>query len=576
MGSASESSEPYLHADEIAGAIDPAQDNVLLRRVLDGPARQRLHLLLFVNSVCVVALVATWVAIIVAAPTPATVEAAIALTALMAIACTDVMRLVQTLGLGVFAHAMRDPVPMAPPTGVRIAALTTIVPSSEPIELIDSTLRAMTQLDHDGTLDVWVLDEGDSPVVRELAARLGVNHFSRAHRPEYNTEAGTFRAATKAGNHNAWRVEHGDRYDFVAQVDPDHTPLPSFLTRTLGYFRDRDVAFVVAPQVYGNAHENWVARAAAAQGYVFAAVVQRGGNSFETPLLIGTNHVYRVEAWQTIDGYQDSLIEDHLTGMVVQGTVNPCTGQQWRGVYTPDILAVGEGPVAWADYFRQQQRWSAGVWEIIKSRRSRATLRLTRGQRWAYAFLQSFYPTVGLSWLVGLAATVIFACGLVNPTTAPAGWAIALAWSAALASWVALFTWLRAWNLSPHERTEGVLRSWCMTLFAAPIYAWSAICMLSGRRGHYHVTGKGALRRRDTPGVFVIHLSCATAIVAAVGIGWIAGAPFSAATVWAILCLAACLAPPSMSLVSALRTGTLPWRCHDSRRRSLRRRISSR
>ena len=35
-------------------------------------------------------------------------------------------------------------------------------------------------------------------------------------------------------------------------MDPDHVPQPYFLTRTIGYFRDPDVAFVVAPQVYGN------------------------------------------------------------------------------------------------------------------------------------------------------------------------------------------------------------------------------------------------------------------------------------------------------------------------------------
>jgi cellulose synthase/poly-beta-1,6-N-acetylglucosamine synthase-like glycosyltransferase len=35
-------------------------------------------------------------------------------------------------------------------------------------------------------------------------------------------------------------------------MDPDHVPRKNFLMRTLGYFKDQDVAFVVAPQVYGN------------------------------------------------------------------------------------------------------------------------------------------------------------------------------------------------------------------------------------------------------------------------------------------------------------------------------------
>ena len=415
------SGDRYVGGEDIAGSIDQDCESLSFRSVINARDRWVLVALLTFSLASATTLIAALLLTARSVDGLATARTTLGVIVLIAIGIADGLRLIQTLGLGVFALAMRDPVPMRPLAGARVAILTTIVPSVEPIELVVRTLSAMRSLDYDGVLDAWILDEEDSPVVRAQAERLGVRYFTRAHRPKYNTAAGTFRAGTKAGNHNAWRVEHGSDYDVVAQVDPDHVPRRSFLQRTLGYFRDPDVAFVVAPQVYGNAFESWVARAAAAQGYVFAGVVQRGGNAFAAPLLIGTNHVYRVDAWEQIGGYQDSLIEDHLTGMVVEGTPNPVTGGKWKGVYTPDILAVGEGPATWADFFRQQQRWSAGVWAIVMNRRSRAHLRLDGRQRLAYVFLQSFYPTIGASWLVGLAATVVYLSGIGSASASNAG-----------------------------------------------------------------------------------------------------------------------------------------------------------
>jgi cellulose synthase (UDP-forming) len=54
--------------------------------------------------------------------------------------------------------------------------------------------------------------------------------------------------------------------------------------------------------VYGDAQSDFVAHGAAAQAYVFHGVVQRGGNGLAAPLLIGTNHVYRVATWRQIGG----------------------------------------------------------------------------------------------------------------------------------------------------------------------------------------------------------------------------------------------------------------------------------
>ncbi len=132
--------------------------------------------------------------------------------------------------------------PPYPPTGLRVAFITSFVPASESIDVLRQTLASMIVADYPH--DTWVLDEGDSAAVRGLCHLLGVRHFSRHGKAHYNTETGQFLRKSKGGNHNSWYAEYADDYDVVAQVDSDFKVRRDFLTRTLGHFRNQRVAFV--------------------------------------------------------------------------------------------------------------------------------------------------------------------------------------------------------------------------------------------------------------------------------------------------------------------------------------------
>src|SRR5262249_58730630 len=127
-----------------------------------------------------------------------------ALVGFLLVIAVELIRLTQNAAMWIFAFHAYDPVPVVPPTGLRVALLTTIVPASEPLEVAERTLRKMREIRHTGPVDVWILDEGNDPRVRELAARLGCRHFSRLGRPEYNQKTGEVPARTNAGHHNAW------------------------------------------------------------------------------------------------------------------------------------------------------------------------------------------------------------------------------------------------------------------------------------------------------------------------------------------------------------------------------------
>ncbi|MFI7428804.1 glycosyltransferase family 2 protein [Micromonospora sp. NPDC049836] len=466
----------------------------------------------------------------------------------------ELIRLAQNVVVWMFAFHARDPVPVDPPVGLRVALLTTIVPSKEPLDVVERTLRRLRQIVYCGQVDVWILDEGDDPAVRELAARLGVRHFSRKGRPEYNRPSGEFRACTKSGNHNAWRAEHEEHYDVVANVDPDHVPLPNFLERTLGYFRDPDVAFVVTPQVYGNMHQNFVAHGASVQQYLYNGLIARGGNGLDAPLLTGTGHLYRPAAWRTIGGYQDSIIEDHLTSIRVHAATNPRTGNQWKGVYTPDVVAIGEGPTSWADYFNQQKRWAAGICEIIVRPELRAPRELPSRRRWQYRLLQFYYPSVAVSLLLGNLATAMYLLTGVSAAQLDVTvWSVL--WSATIGTWFLLWLWLRRFNIAPHEREEIGMVGMALALFAGPVYVAAGCTALLRRKLGFVVTAKGKLRTSESIGTFRLHLGWAAVAAALLVASFPLGHTAPLLRVWPALTLLTGLGPPLIALAGRLRAG---------------------
>jgi hypothetical protein len=314
------------------------------------------------------------------------------------------------------------------------------------------------------------------------------------------------------------------------------------------------VAFVVAPQVYGNMYENWVAHGASVQQYLFSGVVERAGNGLDAPLLIGTNHLYRPSAWQEIGGYQDAMVEDHMTGMRVQGTVNPRSGNNWLGVYTPDVLAIGEGPASWTDYFNQQKRWSYGIWEILLKPKLKAGIRLERRQRLLYGLVQFYYPSVGATTLLGTVATAIYLLLGITAIRMNGGQWLAL-WSASMISWLTLWLWLRRFNLAEHERRETGWHGMVLALFAGPVYVAAGAIALLRRPLAYAVTAKGSLRTRDSFKTFRLHVLWATASLALLAASFSFHHDLVALRIWALFAVAAGLGPPAIALTGRLRSG---------------------
>src|ERR1700733_2125817 len=337
-------------------------------------------------------------------------------------------------------------------------------------------------------------------------------------------------ARTKGGNHNAWYAVHGARYDIVATVDTDFSVRRDFLTRTLGHFRDPSVGFVGTPQVYGNT-ENWIARGAAQQTYLFYGPIMRALSSLGMTLLIGANHVVRVRALREVGWYQGHLTEDLATGKRFHAA-------RWRSVYVPEPLAVGEGPTTWGAFFAQQYRWAAGCISIFLTHTPGPNLAMRPRHGLAYFLLDQFYFS-GVRFAVAQALLLLYFVAGWTPADIPL--VPLLTWYLPLLAWQqVMIRALQGFNVRPDEEGGTYLEARLVTIGAIPVYFLAFIGVVAGRRTTFRITQKGDHADLATDPVSVLRPQFVVCGLMAFGIvaGWALGHRLWAFDAWALVTIA--------------------------------------
>ncbi len=242
----------------------------------------------------------------------------------------------------------------------------------ESLDVISTTVRAAMAIH--GRHTTWILDDGDSDEVRDLAARMGCNYVRRMGS-----------SGAKAGNiNNALSVA---KAEFFVVLDADFVAKTNFLYETIPFMEDSNVAFVQAPQVYGNLN-NIVSRGAGFIQMVFYRFIQPGRNEFNAAFCVGTNVLFRRAAIKDIGGiYTQSKSEDIWTSILLHE-------RGWRSVFQPKELAVGETPDTIEAYSKQQLRWATGGFEILFTHNPLSPRRrLHMDQRLMYFVTCTFYFT---------------------------------------------------------------------------------------------------------------------------------------------------------------------------------------
>ena len=359
----------------------------------------------------------------------------------------------------------------------------------EDVDVVRRTVSAALAMR--GWHTVWVLDDGRSDEVRDLATELGARYVRRLST-----------GGAKAGNINhALTLARGELF---AVFDADFVPQPDFLHETVPFFADDDVAFVQTPQTYGNL-DSIVSRGAGYMQAVFYRFIQPGRNRFNAAFCVGTNVVFRRSAIDQVGGlYADSKSEDVWTSLLLHE-------RGWRSVYIPTTLAVGDTPETIEAYSKQQLRWATGGFEIMLthwpwSRRRRLTI----DQRVQYTVTATHYLT-GIAPLLLLLVPplqIFFNLTPMNLSTTP------LTWFAYYSGFYVLQVLLAFYSLGSFR--------WEVLLLAAvsfPIYLRALVNVLLRRDQAWNVTGaKGAYRSPFAfiqPQVLMFVLLAATTVVGA-------------------------------------------------------------
>ena len=155
----------------------------------------------------------------------------------------------------------------------------------EDLDVLRNTYYFTSQMTWPGELRVWVLDDGDQPEVKELAAEFGFEYVVRPNRGHMK----------KAGNlRHAFRLT---KADFIVILDADFCPRPDYLDHTVPYMDDPAVGIVQTPQFFETSRAmNWLERTAGARQELFYRWVQPSRDRAGAAACVGSCAVLRLSA----------------------------------------------------------------------------------------------------------------------------------------------------------------------------------------------------------------------------------------------------------------------------------------
>ena len=342
----------------------------------------------------------------------------------------------------------------------------------EPLEKIARTATAAVAIR--GKHNTWILDDGQSDAVRDLAGDLGVRYIRRL------TNHGA-----KAGNVNhALAIAAGE---YFAIFDADFVPSEDFLYETLPFFIDDNVAFVQTPQSYGNM-KNLVSRGAGFMQSVFYRFIQPGRNRFNAAFCVGTNVLFRRVAVEDVGGMcTDSKSEDVWTSLRLHE-------RGWRSIYIALTLAVGDAPETIEDYAKQQLRWASGGFEILLQRNPLSPrTKLTIDQRIQY-FVTATHYLVGITPLLLIFVPPLEIYFDLRPVNLTVTWI----------TWLLFYLGFYGLQILLAFHTMGSFRFETLVMAAVsfPIYIRAFINVFSGHEQKWHVTGSAG--KRVSPFNFIV------------------------------------------------------------------------
>jgi cellulose synthase (UDP-forming) len=283
-----------------------------------------------------------------------------------------------------FYFTVWRPLRRAAPPPLEGRTVDVFIPTvSEPLTVLRKTLLACKKLTYPHR--TVVLDDGNRKEVKELCDELGCTYIAR---PSHDD--------AKAGN-----VNYGlqlSNAEFIAIFDADHAPLPRFIDRLIGYFKDDEVAFVQSPQAFYNI-DSFMHRVDEQKKYVwgeqglFYDLIQPGRDRWNAAYFVGSCALMRRKALDDIGGFATgSITEDMMTSIRLQA-------EGWSSVYHNETLAYGIAAETILPFHIQRRRWGLGGWQVFFKANPLFVRGLSFQQRLCY-LASLIYPIEGFQKFV--------------------------------------------------------------------------------------------------------------------------------------------------------------------------------
>lgn len=224
---------------------------------------------------------------------------------------------------------------------------------NEPTFILRRTIIGCQALDYPNK-KIYLLDDTRRREMAELAQELQCEYITR-----------TDNLYAKAGNlNNALTKTEGE---LIVIFDADFIPTTNFLTRTVGFFTDSNIALVQTPQSFYNADP--IARNLGLENIltseeeVFYRQIQPIRDGADSVVCAGTSFVVRRSALLETGGFvTESLSEDYFTGIRL-------SAKGYRLIYLDEKLSAGLAAENIAAHTTQRLRWARGTLQglFIKS-----------------------------------------------------------------------------------------------------------------------------------------------------------------------------------------------------------------
>jgi cellulose synthase (UDP-forming) len=224
---------------------------------------------------------------------------------------------------------------------------------NEPLSVIQPSIYATLGINWPkDKLNIYLLDDGNSPEKRAFAKEVGIHYIARSKHEH-----------AKAGNINyALKHTHGD---LVVVFDCDHIPSHYFLQWTVAWFlREPSLAILQTPHHFYSPDPfernlNHF-REIPSEGMLFYGVIQDGNDTWDATFFCGSCGILRRSALEKIGGMAvETVTEDSHTSLRLQR-------QGYTSAYIRIPMAAGVAPQTLNDHIHQRMRWARGMSQIFR------------------------------------------------------------------------------------------------------------------------------------------------------------------------------------------------------------------